>query len=163
MTTDYLSAGSITFQKFRDYAQRILNLSDAQIANETECWHNMREAVTKAGSPFWALKYLPDETYGTPDFKQAAMKIIDNMQDFLAAENDRESVMSNVIQLFQGRGKLRVNLTKAFQDKNVMASAFRTFLFTASPELKAIASKLNVKPEELSDKLHILRFVTGIA
>lgn len=156
MTTDYLSAGSITFQKFRDYAQRILNLSDAQIANETECWHNMREAVTKAGSPFWALKYLPDETYGTPDFKQAAMKIIDNMQDFLAAENDRESVMSNVIQLFQGRGKLRVNLTKAFQDKNVMASAFRTFLFTASPELKAIASKLNVKPEELSDKLHMV-------
>lgn len=156
MTTDYLSAGSITFQKFRDYAQRILNLSDAQIANETECWHNMREAVTKAGSPFWALKYLPDETYGTPDFKQAAMKIIDNMQEFLAAENDRESVMSNVIQLFQGRGKLRVNLTKAFQDKNVMASAFRTFLFTASPELKAIASKLNVKPEELSDKLHMV-------
>ena len=64
--------------------------------------------------------------------------------------------MSNVIQLFQGRGKLRVNLTKAFQDKNVMASAFRTFLFTASPELKAIASKLNVKPEELSDKLHMV-------
>ena len=64
MTTDYLSAGSVTFQQFRQYAKYILNLSDAEIANETACWHNMREAVTKTGSPFWALKYLPDAVYG---------------------------------------------------------------------------------------------------
>lgn len=156
MTTDYLSAGSVTFQQFRQYAKYILNLSDAEIANETACWHNMREAVTKTGSPFWALKYLPDAVYGSPDFKQVAMKIIDNMQEFIAAENNSEGAMSNVIQLFNGRGKLRVNLTKAFQDKNVMAVAFRTFLFDASPELKAIADKLSVTPEALSDKLHMV-------
>lgn len=156
MTTDYLSAGSVTFQQFRQYAKYILNLSDAEIANETACWHNMREAVTKTGSPFWALKYLPDAVYGSPDFKLVAMKIIDNMQEFIAAENNSEGAMSNVIQLFNGRGKLRVNLTKAFQDKNVMAVAFRTFLFDASPELKAIADKLSVTPEALSDKLHMV-------
>lgn len=78
------------------------------------------------------------------------------MQEFIAAENNSEGAMSNVIQLFNGRGKLRVNLTKAFQDKNVMAVAFRTFLFDASPELKAIADKLSVTPEALSDKLHMV-------
>ena len=156
MTTDYLSAGTVTFQNFRQYAQKILALTDAQIANETECWHNMREAVTKAGAPLWALKYLPDEAYGSIDFKDAAMKIVDDMQLFIAQENNRESIMSNVIQLFNGRGKLRKALERAFQDKNIMNAAFRRFLFDASPELKTIAVKLSVQPEELSDKLHLV-------
>ena len=156
MTTDYLSAGTVTFQNFRQYAQRILNLTDAQIANETECWHNMREAVTKAGAPLWALKYLPEEAYGSVDFKDAAMRIVDNMQLFIAQESDRETIMSNVIQQFNGRGKLRKALEKAFQDKNVMNAAFRTFLFGVSPELKEVAGRLSVQPEELSDKLHMV-------
>ena len=154
MTTDYLSAGSITFQHFREYAKRILNLTDAQVANETECWHNMREAVTKAGAPLWALKYLSDETYRSPDFKDAALQIADNLQDFLSRENDRETVMGNVVQLFSGRGRVREILAKSFQDKNAMNVAFRAFLFESSPELQDIAGKLFVKPEELSDKLH---------
>lgn len=64
--------------------------------------------------------------------------------------------MSDVLQLLQGRGKIRVVLAKAFQDKNAMAAAFRTFLFSASPELKDIATKLAIQPEELSDKLHMV-------
>lgn len=156
MTTDYLSAGTVTFQNFRQYAKRILDLTDAQIANETECWHNMREAVTKAGAPLWALKYLPDEKYGGEDFKNAAMKIADNLQLFIAQDSERESVMSNVIQLFNGRGKLRITLEKAFQDKNTMNAAFRKFLFSVSPELQEVAGRLCVQPEELSDKLHMV-------
>mgnify|MGYP002624189550 CR=1 FL=1 len=156
MTTDYLSAGSVTFQNFRQYAQRIMALSDAQIANETECWHNMREAVTKAGAPFWVLKYLPDEMYGSVEFKHAAEQIVDNIQQFIALDNDRDSYMSNVIELFNGRGKLRKALEKAFQDKATMSIAFRAFLFSASPELKQIAEKLHIPPEELSDKLHMV-------
>ena len=156
VTTDYLSAGTVTFQNFRLYAQKILNLTDAQIANETECWHNMREAVTKTGAPLWALKYLPDDAYGSTDFKDAAIKIVDNMQQFIAQDSDRETVMSNVIQLFNGRGKLRKVLEQSFQDKNVMNTAFRNFLFGASPELKDIAGRLTVQPEDLSDKLHMV-------
>ena len=156
MTTDYLSAGSITFQNFRQYAQKILNLTDAQIANETECWRNMREAVTRAGAPLWALKYLPDNAYGSPDFQDAAIKIVDNMQQFISQDHDRESVMSNVIQLFNGRGKLRKVLEKSFQDKNTMNAAFRSFLFESSPELNSIAGKLSIQPEELSDRLHMV-------
>ena len=57
MTTDYLSAGSITFQNFRDYAKVFFGLQDVQVANETECWRNIREAITKSGSPVWTLKY----------------------------------------------------------------------------------------------------------
>ena len=156
MTTDYLSAGSVTFQKFREYVKRILHLTDAQVANETECWHNMREAVTKAGAPLWTLKYLPDMGYGGANYKDAAMKIIDSMQQFIAQEGDREAAMNSVLQEFNGRGKLRSSLEKAFHDKNVMNTAFRTFLFTVSPELNEIATRLSVQPEELSDKLHMV-------
>ena len=61
--------------------------------------------------------------------------------------------MSNVIKLFNGQGKQRKAMAKAFQDKNTMNAAFRTFLFEASPELRDIAVKLSIKPEELGDRL----------
>lgn len=64
LNSDYLSAGSITFQHFRDYVKDIINLTDAQVATEAECCRNMRAAITQSGAPFWALKYLPDGTYG---------------------------------------------------------------------------------------------------
>lgn len=153
MTTDYLSAGSVTFQNFRQYMQSIFGLSDAQIANETECWHNIREAVTRAGTPFWTLKYLPDEVYGSVNSKNAVKQIVDNIQLYIAQDSKRETVMSNVIQLFNGQGKQRKAMAKAFQDKNTMNAAFRTFLFEASPELRDIAVKLSIKPEELGDRL----------
>lgn len=154
MTTDYLSAGSITWQHFSDYLSKIFNLSVAQVAEQTTGFHNAREAVTKSGAPFWALKYLQADSWTSEDLRQAAEKVIDNIQLFIAQEGDIEGAMSNVLQLMQRRGKIRVNLGKAFQDKNTMAAAFRTFLFNASPELKDIAVKLDIQPEELSDKLH---------
>lgn len=154
MTTDYLSSGSQTFQTFRDYIKSLMNLSDVQVANETECWHNMREAVIKTGAPFWTLKYLPDSTYGSVEFKEAALKIVDQIQLFIEQDKDHETIMSNVLQLTMKRGKLRQALAKAFQDKNVMNAAFRSFLFGASPELKKIANDLSIQPQELMDKIH---------
>lgn len=156
MTTDYLSAGTVTFQNFRKYVAKIFDLTEVQVANETECWHNMREIVTKTGSPFWALKYLPETAYRSADFRDAAMRIVDNIQQFIAQDGDREDIMSTVIQQFNRRGKLRELLEKSFQDKNTMNAAFRVFLFSASPELEAIARKLSVQPVELSDKLHMV-------
>lgn len=154
MTTDYLSAGSITWQNFSEYLQKIFNLTVSQLAEQTTGYHNTREAVTKSGAPFWALKYLPADIWTSEDLRSTATKVIDNIQVFIAQEGDAETAMSNVLQLMQGRGKIRVNLAKAFQDKNTMAAAFRSFLFSVSPELKDIATKLAIQPEELSDKLH---------
>lgn len=154
MTTDYLSAGSITWQNFSEYLEKIFNLSVAQLAEQTTGYHNTREAVTKSGAPFWCLKYLPKETWANEDYRSTAEKVIDNIQVFISQEGDIEGAMSNVLQLLQGRGKVRVILGKSFQDKNTMAAAFRTFLFGASPELKEIATKLAIQPEELSDKIH---------
>lgn len=154
MTTDYLSAGSITFQNFRDYAKPIFNLSDAQVANETECWRNIREAITKSGSPLWAMKYLEDDTYVNVSIKEATLKIIDKLQEFVTHEDDRESTMSAFLSLMTGHGKCRVILQKALQDKTALSTAFRRFLFISSPDLEAIASKLSLQPESLSDKLH---------
>lgn len=154
MSTDYLSAGSITWQNFSEYLEKIFNLSVAQLAEQTTGYHNTREAVTKSGAPFWALKYLPKDAWPNEDLRNIGVKVIDNIQIFITQEGDVEGAMSNVLQLLQGRGKVRVILGKSFQDKNIMAAAFRTFLFGVSPELKEIATKLAIQPEELSDKIH---------
>ena len=154
MSTDYLSAGSITWQNFSEYLEKIFNLSVAQLAEQTTGFHNTREAVTKSGAPFWALKYLPKDAWPNEDMRSTGTKVIDNIQIFITQEGDIEGAMSNVLQLLQGRGKVRVILGKSFQDKNTMAAAFRTFLFGVSPELKEIATKLAIQPEELSDKIH---------
>lgn len=158
MTTDYLSAGSITWQKFSGYLEKIFDLKVEQVAEQTTGWHNTREAVTKCGAPFWVLKYLPADSWKNEELRSAAEKVIDNIQCFIMTQaGDVETVetaMSNVLQLMQGRGRIRVVLAKAFQDKNQMSEAFRIFLFRASPELQTIASKLDIQPEELSDKLH---------
>lgn len=154
MTTDYLSAGSITWQNFSEYLGKIFNLSVAQLAEQTSGYHNVREAVTKSGAPFWALKYLPETSYSSVDLHDAAQVVIDDIQVFISQEGDIEGAMSDVLQQLQGRGKIRLVLAKAFQDKNTMAAAFRTFLFRSSPELKEIATKLSILPEELSDKIH---------
>ena len=154
MTTDYLSAGSITWQNFSQYLEKILGLTTAQVAEQTTGYHNAREAVTKSGAPVWALRYLPASTWSSDDLRASAEKVIDNIQVFISQDGDVESAMSNVLQLMQGRGKIRVNLANAFKDKNAMAAAFRSFLFEASHELKDIASKLDIQPEELNDKIH---------
>lgn len=154
MTTDYLSAGTVVFQNFRDYAKAIFGLADVQVANETECWRNIREAITKSGSPLWTLKYLDDETYINASFKEATLQVVDALQRFVMQEHDREAIMSEVLALMTGRGRVRTVLQKAFHEKAVLAVAFRRFLFDASPDLKAIADKLNLQPEPLNDKLH---------
>ena len=154
VTTDYLSAGSIMFQNFRDYAKAFFGLTDMQVANETECWHNIREAITKNGSPLWALKYMRDEAYINPDYKKATLQVVDALQKFVMQEHDRDGEMNEVVKLMTGRGKIKKILQEAFHDKAALAEAFRCFLFDASPDLKAIADKLALQSEPLNDKLH---------
>lgn len=153
LNSDYLSAGSITFQHFRDYVKDIINLTDAQVATEAECCRNMRAAITQSGAPFWALKYLPDGTYGPNTDK--ANTIIDEMQQFISADIDREAIMNDVLLNFQSRGKVKVAMRKAFQDKAVMSTAFRNFLYSSSPALADVATTLSIQPVDLSDRLHL--------
>lgn len=131
-------------------------LSDVKVANETECWHNMRVAVTNSGSPFWTLKYLPQSAYNNAENQTVAKEIIDNIQKFIEQNNSHEEIMGNVNQAFSGRGKIRSILRKAFQDKNALNEAFRSFLFEASSELKEIVERLKISSDVLSDKLHIV-------
>ncbi len=152
-TTDYLSAGSVTWQNFREYIKKIFKLDDGQTANEIEGMRSVRECIIKAGAPFWCLKYLSEEEFGGKGMKEVACKIIDNMQVFISQEGNTDEAMANIIQLFSGRGKIRERLTKAFQDKTVMSRAFSTFLFEPSSELKEITEKLSVQPEGLLDKI----------
>ncbi|MCD8003208.1 MAG: hypothetical protein LUG88_04775 [Clostridia bacterium] len=155
-TTDYVSAGSLTWQNFSEYLEKIFNVSEGQLAEQTSGCRNIRESITKCGSPFWSLKYLPEGSWSSEDHRNAANKIVDNIGEFISngVGSECEAVMSDTLQLFNGRGKIRSVLTKAFQDKNTMNEAFRAFLFESSPELKEIVERLSVHSEELSDKIH---------
>lgn len=153
MSTDYLSAGSVIWQNFREYLKKLFGLTDGQTANEVEGMRSVRECIISAGAPFWSLKYLPAEEYGNEDFNTAAIQIIDNMQTFIMQDGNLDEAMSNVVQLFSGRGKLRERMMKALKDKAVLAKAFSSFLFGASPELKEITEHLNVQTESLRDKI----------
>ena len=108
MTTDYLSAGTITWQNFSDYLRAVFHLNVAQLAEQTTGYHNTREAVTKSGTPFWALKYLPDNVWNNSELQNIGAKVIDNIQVFIAQDGDIEGAMSSVLQMLQGRGKIRV-------------------------------------------------------
>ena len=156
MTTDYLSSGSQTFQLFRDYVKAIMSLTDAQVANETECWHNMRSAITGTGAPFWTLKHLSESAYENADNRDTALEIVDQMQLFIQQDRDRENIMSQVNTLFAGKGRVKLALAKSFQDRHVLSTAFRAFLFDAYPELKQLAEKMSIQPEELGDKLRMV-------
>lgn len=153
-TTDYLSAGTVTFQRFRDYAKVIFNLSDSQIATETSCVQFIRNAITKAGTPFWALKYLPESAFnGGSGYREAALEIIDKIQALIGTEEKREPIMSAVVKLFSGKGKLKKVLAQCFHEKEELTKAFRTFLFSKSKELQEISLKLDIHPDALNDKL----------
>lgn len=153
MTTDYISAGSLTWQQFSEYLSKIFDLSEGQLADQTSGYHNVREDVTKIGSPFWVLKYLPKSEWSSEELRKTASQIVDHIQTFIAQETDVEEAMSKTLELFNNNGKIRVALGKAFHDKSKMAATFRSFLFGASSELEAVATRLGVKPQDLSDKL----------
>ena len=102
----------------------------------------------------WTLKYLDDDAYINANYKDATLQVVDALQRFVMQEHDREPIMSEVLTLMTGRGKVKTILQKTFHDKATLAAAFRSFLFDASPDLKAIAGKLNLQPEPLNDKLH---------
>ena len=76
MTTDYLSAGSLTWQNFSEYLSKIFDLSVAQLAEQTSGYHNVREAIVKSGSPFWVLKYLPESDWKCEDHRKTAKTTI---------------------------------------------------------------------------------------
>ncbi len=154
MTTDYLSAGTVTWQNFSEYLAKIFNLPIGKLAEQNTGFQNVRETITMRGVPFWAIKYLPDSEWTSTELKDTAIQIIDKIQAFIAQDGDVEEAMSSALQLFKGKGSIKKKLADKFQNKNEMSDVFRSFLFGASPELKDIATKLSIQPEELSDKLH---------
>lgn len=153
MTTDYLSAGTVVFQNFREYAKVIFSLTDAQVAVETECWRSIREGIIQSGTPLWALKYLADADYINPNLREATLRVVDLLHEYAMQEGERENIMSSVFQMMTGHGKVRVILQGALKDRERRAAAFRRFLFGASPELERIVNKLNLQPILLSDKI----------
>lgn len=153
MAADYLSAGSATWQEFRKYAQRLLGLDDSQTSNEEQAKLHARNRITKVGTPYWAVKYMAAEEFGSAEDQQLACKIADHMQAFIELNGNTDEHMSEVLNLFVGRGRLRKTMEQAFAKASSMAAAFRNFVYQASPELKIVAERLALQPIELNDRI----------
>ena len=153
METDYLSAGSVTWQSFRLHIKKVFNLNDTQTANEIEGMRSIRECITTAGAPVWSLKYLSEDVYGGVEAKEKASNIFDNLQVFVTHEEDSNTSMNNVIELFQGQGKLKERISKAFNDKSLLYSGFFNFISSSSPQLEQIVKNLGITSENLRDKI----------
>lgn len=149
----YLSTGSEAWAHFRSYAQKLFALTSDMAANEQFARINAREKVTAVGTPYWALKYLSEESYGGIEQKKGAELIIDSLQQFVGTIADVDDAMSDAYNLFNQYPKVRGVLEKSFASKSIMATAFRSFVFNSEPELEQVTEKLNLQPIELNDHI----------
>ena len=153
----YLSSGSAIWQQFKVYAQKLFGLTQLEVANDVDARKFIKQATTsKIGTPFWVLKYLPSDSFGSEDFKEAATQIVDLLCEFVYETNsDQESVMNDVITKFNGRGKLREAMSAAYTDRQLMLRAFKLYLFKTAPELEAIYAGLNLTDRDVFDALKV--------
>lgn len=144
-----LSCGSKTWQKFKEYVQRIFALSEEDVISEEQARKFMREKLVTTGLPFWVTKYLDEETFGGGDAKSRACQIVDNIESFVNSMENTAENMENTISLFAGTGPLRKNITAAFADKRKLFEAFRTFVIEVSPPLGELMELMGVNSGEL--------------
>lgn len=151
LSTDYLAAGSITFQNFRQYAKKLFKLNDDDVASEVVCIQNIRAAITKLGIPFWTIKYL--NIYKNNDDFLRSCEIIDSIQTLISEDCDSTAVMSSIIQNFSRSGTLLRDLVRSIENRKMLINTFIRFLFNKSPDLEHVAKKMNLQDITIHDRL----------
>lgn len=152
---NYLSPGSEVWQKFKPYVQKVFQLQDSEVVNETEARKYMSKQCTeKAGAPFWVLKYAPEEKFGGAAAKQTADKIIDLFCDFLSENGDQEQVMGNITVKFTGHGPVRKALASLYFDQNTVYDAFSSFISQKCNELQKLQKTIGLTSHDLFDAIH---------
>ncbi|GHV30514.1 hypothetical protein FACS1894167_11480 [Synergistales bacterium] len=156
VTNNTLSSGSDTWRAFQPYAQKVFGLSLKEAVNEDEARKYIRERIVDAGTPFWVLKSVPEEKWGSSEMKEAADGIISAFCRFISSDGDQESVMAEVVDRFSGKGQVRKLLTELFTDSDTRYSAFRAYIFGAQPEIEDYYNELAITDTDLFDTVKSL-------
>lgn len=153
----YLSPGSEVWQKFKPYVQKVFKLSDNEAVNDTEARKYISKQCTeKAGVPFWALKYVPEDKFGGASAKSTADEIVTLFCDFMSEHDDQETVMGNIITKFTGNGKIRSTLATLYFDQNTVYAAFGEFISQKCRELQDLRSTIGLTNRDMFDAIHQL-------
>ena len=148
-----LSSGSEIWQQFRPYAQKMFKLAAGESASEEQARKYMRERIISSGTPFWAIKYIPEDKLGGKEAKNVVCHVSDALCAFIAAKDNQEDAMSEVITLFKGRGQVRQAMTDAFASDSSRYMAFRIFILENQPQLKDLVDAIGINPNELFDAI----------
>lgn len=147
------SPGSAAWMNFREYVREIFGLSDEESTGEDQARKYIRERINKAGIPFWALKYLDENTFGGVDFKKSASAIVDSILSFEKFPENAESHMDETLERFKGKGKLRQIITKAFGDVTLLHKGFRNFAMVSNEEAAFFTESPNITSGDLLDSV----------
>jgi hypothetical protein len=150
-----LSSGSKIWQRFKPYIQKLFNLSDQEVINEKETRKFINQAIqTKVKRPIWALKYISAEKFGGTESQSIVNHITDLLVNFIhETTEDQEQVMNEIVDHFNGRGKLRQLITDTLEDTTAMASAFKQFMFTNVNEIEQLSASLDLSNNDTFDIL----------
>lgn len=151
---NFLTSGSAVWQKFRPYVQAMFGLSDRESVSDTEARKYIRAKIQGVGVPFWTMKYLASDKLGGDDSKDIAIKLTELFCNFIYEDSfDQDSIMSEVVTLFNGRGSLRKTMANVYANKLVMYGAFKQYIYTQSPAIEMLCKQLNYTDKDLFDAL----------
>jgi hypothetical protein len=148
-----LSSGSQIWQDFKPYIKAIFELSDAEVANESKARHSLSAKIISYGVPLWALKYADITSMGGEKVQEAYKNILDTFCRFVQNNtgDNQEDVMATVVNLFNGKGRLKPILTKNLKDGTLRYASFKMFICMKSGELDHLIHDLNINDTELFD------------
>jgi hypothetical protein len=156
VAANILSAGSETDRRFREYSQKIFELAPNEAVNEEQTRKFVRAKISKAALPFWTIKYAPEDKFGGAEMKAAAAKVVDKYTAFIMQIGDQEAVMSDILELSKGKGKLREILTTLLKDTPILHAAFREFVVQVNPKLSSAVVEADLSSHDLFDSIKTL-------
>ncbi len=150
-----LSSGSKVWQEFKPYLSYVFDLKDTDVPNESKARHALSAKIISYGVPLWALKYVDISSLGGDKYKDTYNAIIDAFCRFILNKEDDnpEEIMGTVVNLFNGKGRIKGILAKNLKDDKTRYASFKTFICAQSDELTNLINLLKINDIELYDSI----------
>ena len=150
-----LTSGSEIWQKFKPFLQKVFGLNDTDVPNEERARHSLSAKIISSGTPIWALKYVDASAIGGTDAKKTSDAILDAFSLFLQKRegDNQEDIMSTVINLFTGKGKVRKALEDCFKNSSLRYAAFKRFIAQNSEEMQSLIDSLHITDSDVFDDI----------
>lgn len=148
-----LSSGSQTWGMFKPYAKVFFALTDEACASEAGARRACKGRIVDYGIPFWILKYLPVELFGSLDSKETSNKIVDSVQAFLDDPGAAETHMAAVVDTCKGQARIKRALTEAYKNPAKRNEVLRNFIHEKAPQLEEKIGALSLDNSDLLNDL----------